>query len=275
MNTSTAIILGIIEGLTEFIPVSSTGHMIIVADWLKFKGDTAATFEIFIQLGAILAVVVLYKERFQALTKGTAPLGGRPHTESMSGFEGIKKIVIACIPAFILGFLFHSIIKEHLFSVITVAWALIVGGVAMIVIERRLGSQVDEEVKQSHDQLDQITTKQALQIGLFQCFALWPGMSRSASTIIGGLLSGVSRVAAAEFSFIIAVPVMCAAVGYDLLKSASAIAVSDLSFFAIGFIVSFFVAILAIKFFIGLLKRFTLAPFGWYRIVLGALLLLV
>lgn len=261
MSIYIAIILGIIEGLTEFIPVSSTGHMIIVGDWLKFKSDTAATFEIFIQLGAILAVVVLYRQRFLSLFDKKA--------SGLSGTDGIKKIAIACIPAFILGFLFHSIIKEHLFSVTTVAWALIVGGVVMIVVERRLDGG------SSSKDLDFITPRQALKIGLFQCFALWPGMSRSASTIIGGLLCGVSRVAAAEFSFIIAVPVMCAAVGYDLLKSASQIAVSDISFFAVGFIVSFFVAVIAIKFFIELLKRFTLVPFGWYRIALGSLLLII
>jgi len=254
-----AIILGIVEGLTEFIPVSSTGHLILFGDLLQFHGSKAQTFEIFIQLGAILAVLFLYPKRFTSL------LNFR-NKDGFSGREGIFKLFLACLPAFVLGFLFYQYIRDYLFTSLTVALALLAGGILMILIEKRSSTP-------SVLQLEDISYKKCLGIGLFQCLALWPGMSRSASTIIGGLVLGLERRIAAEFSFLVAVPVMSAAVLYDLWKSRAFLELSDLGIFAVGFLVSFVVAILAIKFFISILKKYTLAPFGWYRILVGLFVL--
>jgi undecaprenyl-diphosphatase len=257
-----AAVLGIIEGLTEFFPISSTGHMIIVGELLGFTGEKAETFEIFIQLGAILSVVVLYLNRFLGLLPWK--IGG----QGLTGLRGLWFLFVACVPVSILGLLFRSTIRDNLFSSFTVAIALIVGGVAMILLERL-------SLRPRVHTVDEITTKQALAIGCFQCLALWPGMSRSASTIIGGLLSGLQRQVAAEFSFLVAVPLMCAAVGWDLLKSIDHLSLSDIPLFSVGFVVSFLTAILAIRFFTSLLKRYTLSSFGYYRIVLGLAVLLL
>lgn len=253
----TALILGIVEGLTEYIPVSSTGHLVLVGDVLEFTGATAATFSVFIQLGAILAVVVLYWHRFRGL------LNFQRH-EGLEGFAGMLKLGVACLPALLLGALAHGAIKEKLFNPITVASALIIGGVVMIVIERRTRTPRVDDVAA-------LSLRDSLVIGLFQCFALWPGMSRSGSTIIGGMLVGCSRKVAAEFSFLVAVPIMVAAVGYDMLQSLHLLSADDVAVFAIGFVVSFVTAILAVRVFISLMQRTTLTPFGVYRIALGAL----
>lgn len=258
-----AALLGIVEGLTEFLPVSSTGHLILFGDLIEFHGALAGTFEIFIQLGAILAVVVLYKERFVALlpNKGV-------ESDRLSGVPGCVKLFVGCLPAFILGPLLHSTIKEMLFFPGPVALALIVGGVLLIAIERR---QREPSVCDVSD----ITLKQCFGVGVFQCLALWPGFSRSGATILGGLLLGLERKVAAEFSFLLAVPVMCAAVAYDLLKTAAGFSLQDLPVFALGFVISFMTAIAAIRFFLSLLTRFTLAPFGIYRIVIGICVLVL
>lgn len=254
--------LGILEGLTEFIPVSSTGHLILLDEVIAFQNKNAETFEIFIQLGAILAVVVLYFKRFTGLLNFTDNSASR-----FNGWLGIRKLFIACLPAFILGFLFHEIIKEYLFNSVTVAVALIVGGVIMIWIERK-------KLQPRVNQVEAISLTKCFYIGLFQCFALWPGMSRSGSTIIGGMLVGLNRTVAAEFSFLVAVPVMVVAVGYDMLKSFQSLYSDDLVLFAVGFIVSFVVALVAIKFFISILQRYTLVGFGYYRIILGIIVLI-
>lgn len=253
----TAVVLGVVEGITEYLPISSTGHLIIVSKLISFAGARAETFEIFIQLGAILAVAVLYKERFSAML----------HLVDREAQFGVAQISFACLPALILGALLHHAIKTYLFSTYTVALALLVGGIAMICIERLRLSATVAEVRQ-------ISFLKAFFIGCFQCLALWPGMSRSASTIVGGMLCGLTREAAAQFSFLIAVPIMCAAVGYDLLKSYKILALTDLPLFAVGTVVSFVVAAAAIKFLLAVLNRWTLAPFGYYRVVLAALLLL-
>lgn len=259
-----AALLGIIEGLTEFIPVSSTGHLIIIADLLAFTGSFAGSFEVFIQLGAILAVVFLYAQRFKALmTSGS--LEEVRNGYGFSGWVGITKLFLACLPAFVLGALLHGYIKSVLFGALPVACALLTGGVIMVLVERR-------EQRDHVTSIDAITYRQSFLIGVFQCFALWPGMSRSGSTIVGGMFLGLNRTVAAEFSFLVAVPVMCAAVAYDLLKSWSAIGMDALPVFAVGFVVSFITAIFAIKFFLSLLRRFNLAVFGYYRIVLALLI---
>ncbi|MDZ4785740.1 MAG: undecaprenyl-diphosphate phosphatase [bacterium] len=250
-----AIILGLVEGLTEFLPISSTGHMIIVGHWLGFEGNRAASFEVAIQLGAILAVVVLYWRRFTGLVSFKEKTG-------FSGISGMIKLAVASLPALIAGAFLHKYIKENLFSPTTVCFALVFGGVVMILIEKI-------NLKPSTTQIENISFKQSFYIGIFQVFALWPGMSRSASTIVGGMVLGVDRKTSAEFSFLIAVPIMVAAIGYDLLKSYSFLNSQDVSFFATGFIVAFISAILSIRFLIAFLGKYGLIYFGIYRIILG------
>lgn len=258
-----AVIMGLVEGLTEFLPVSSTGHLILAGHALDFTGAKADTFEIAIQLGAILSVVVLYHERFLGLLK-TDP--ARP----FSGPRGIWLLFLTSLPALGLGFLAHKAIKAHLFGPRTVALALLVGAVLMFVVEAR-AARLKRPLKRPVDSLDALTPGLALGIGLFQCLALWPGFSRSGATIMGGMLLNTGRKTAAEYSFLAAVPVMCAAVGYDLLKNGHLFASGDLVFLAVGFAVSFVSGWAAVKGFIGLLSRFTLRPFAWYRLALAPL----
>ena len=280
-----AVILGLVEGLTEFIPVSSTGHLIVAGHLLGFEGEKANTFEIFIQLGAILAVVFLYRERFFSLFSFgkkerfkigpgaknydlAGVVGGR-HGNHGATFAGINEMVLLALttlPALVFGFLAHSYIKKHLFNTTTVAIGLAVGGIAILVIERSV-----PKVKRSG--LDSLTWKDALAVGFFQCLALWPGVSRSGSTILGGMAIGIERKTAAEYSFLAAVPVMFAATAYDLLKSRSFLSSSDLPLFLVGFVVSFISALFAVKFFIHLLISHTLKPFGWYRIAVALVIL--
>ncbi|OIQ48943.1 Undecaprenyl-diphosphatase [Pseudodesulfovibrio hydrargyri] len=255
-----AIILGIVEGLTEFLPISSTGHLIIAGHLLNFTGPKAETFEIVIQLGAILAVVVLYWDRFVGLLFPDK-------SRKFSGVYGLWLLFLTSLPASVLGLLTHHYIKEYLFSPFTVAVALAVGAVLIFVVEGM-------DNRSTTLTLDEITPKTALGIGLFQCLALWPGFSRSASTIMGGMLLGAKRTVAAEYSFIAAVPIMFAATGYDFLKNYALFETGDLIFLLIGFVVSFIAAWLAVKGFIVLLGRLTLRPFAVYRIALAALILL-
>lgn len=256
-----AVILGIVEGLTEFIPVSSTGHLIIAGHLLGFEGAKASTFEVFIQLGAILAVVVLYKERFFHLFDFS-------RTRGFAGVNGMVLLGLTTLPALIFGALAHKFIKEHLFNTTTVAIGLGVGGVGILLAERFLP-------KAEKHGLDSLRPKDALLIGLFQCLSLWPGVSRAGATILGGMIIGTERKTAAEYSFLAAVPVMFAATAYDLYKSLPVLQASDIPFFAVGFIVSFVAAWLAVRTFIQILARYTLNPFGWYRIAAAVLLLLI
>ncbi len=254
-----AILIGLVEGLTEFIPVSSTGHMIIVGHLIGFTGERADAFEVFIQLGAILAVVGLYRQRFMALIPGRAPA----HPQGFSGWRGLGLLAATSAPALVLGKLAHHAIKEHLFSPLTVAVGLAVGGIGLILIETlKPRARVTD--------LDGITMREAVWVGLFQCLSLWPGMSRSGSTIIGGMLAGADRKTTAEYSFLAAVPIMFAATGYDLYKSRHFLHASDAPLFALGFLVSLVSAWFAIRFFIGFLGKHTLKGFGWYRLALAA-----
>lgn len=253
-----ALILGTVEGLTEFLPISSTGHLILIGDSLHFVGGQTATFDVAIQLGAILAVLVAYFPIFKALI---------PPKSWFSKFW--NTILIAIFPALIMGAAFHHIIKTYLFTPFTVALALVTGGFFMIGVEKWVSQ------KPKTNELDQITYKQALIIGLCQCASLWPGMSRSASSIMGGLVAGLDEEIAAKFSFIIAVPLMIAAVGYDLLKSWHFLSSSDLGYIAIGFCVAFLIALGSLKIMLAILKRFRLFPFAIYRIILGGFLLYV
>jgi undecaprenyl-diphosphatase len=263
-----AVVLGIVEGLTEFLPVSSTGHLILAGDLLGFTGPKAATFEIVIQLGAILAVVALYWRRFVGLIprpagRGRADALGRPR---FSGVRGLWLLFLTSLPASVLGLLTHHAIKEYLFGPRTVAWALGVGALAILVVEA-----VPRRVRRT--ELDEVTPLLALGIGCFQCLALWPGFSRSAATIMGGMLLGARRQLAAEYSFIAAVPIMVAATGYDMLKSLDLFTAADVPMLAVGFVVSFLAAWGAVKWFIALLGRTTLRPFAVYRLALAPLVL--
>jgi undecaprenyl-diphosphatase len=258
-----SVILAIIEGLTEFIPVSSTGHMILLGNFIEFTGEKAASFEIFIQLGAILAVVVLYRDRFW----GLIPQLSSSQSFAKSIFYGEKKptithIFLGIIPVLIVGFFSYRVIKEVLFNPVTVSFALIFGGLIMIIVEIL-------PITKKTDQVDEITLKQALLIGFGQCLAVWPGMSRSGATIVTGLILGIRHRAIADFSFIIAVPVMLAAVAYDLLKSWHLLEFADLGYFITGFIIAFLVSWASIKWFLKILTKVTLLPFGIYRIILG------
>lgn len=256
MDFIDAIILGLIEGVTEFLPISSTGHLILTSHFLGLTGESTKTFEIVIQLGAIMAVVFLYKQRVLDLFK-------RQTARPFSGLFALISLALTTAPAMVLGFLFHDFIKSNLFNPLTVALALAVGGIVMLLFERFIPT------KEPVQSLDHLTHKQAFLIGVFQCFALWPGMSRSGATIIGGLLSGLDRRVAAEYSFLAAIPVMFLATGYDLLKSIHSLSIHDAPLFAVGFVIAFLSALVAIKFFIHQLQKHSLAPYGVYRLILA------
>ena len=255
-----AFVLGLVEGATEFIPVSSTGHLILAADWLGFEGETATTFEIFIQLGAILAVLWLFRAKvFGALAHArTSPVARR----------FLLNLAIAFVPAAVLGFLIHDFITEHLFSPRVVAITMVLGGVAILCVER-WHRPADAET------VDDISPGKALGIGLAQCLSLIPGVSRSGATIMGALALGTSRIAATEFSFFLAIPVMFAATGYELLGSLDALTLNDLPVFAIGFGISFLSAVVVVKAFLGFVSKHSFVPFAVYRIVFGIVLLAI
>lgn len=256
-----AVILGIVEGLTEFLPVSSTGHLILAGHALGFSGAKADTFEVFIQLGAILAVVWLYRDKFLGLLKLRQKTG-------FEGQRGLELLALTTLPALIAGFLLHDYIKAHLFQPASVAISLALGGVIILIFEHF-------PHKAKTVKLEEISRKQALGIGLAQLAALWPGISRSGSTIIGGVLYGLDRKTAVEYSFLAAVPVMIAATGYDLLKSLSVIHGSDIPLFVVGFLTAFVAALLAVKYFVSFVQRYSFKAFGYYRIVLAVIVFLV
>jgi undecaprenyl-diphosphatase len=258
MSIFQAIILAIVEGLTEYLPVSSTGHMIITSSIMGIhKAEFTKLFEVAIQLGAIIAVVVLYGKKFF----------------DKRAFEFYTKLIVAVIPALVLGFLLGDYIDELLESPTTVAIALIFGGIIFLFIDKLFttGSINKEE---------RIKNSKAFMVGLWQCLALIPGTSRSAASIIGGLQQGFTRKIAAEFSFFLAVPTMCAATGYKLLKAVKETPQmlqdkQNLILLGVGNLVAFLVAIAAIKFFIGFVQRFGFKYFGWYRIVAGTVILIL
>ncbi len=257
----TAIVLGIVEGLTEFLPVSSTGHLIVVGSLLNFEGARASTFEVFIQLGAILAVVILFWDRFIHLLDFK-------RKEGFAGLRGIGLLVVTSVPALTIAALGYDFIKEQLFSPLTVAIGLGIGGIAIIIVEKVLKGS-------THTGLDSITWTDALVIGLFQILALWPGVSRSAATILSGMGRGLDRRTSAEYSFFAAVPALAAAALYDLYKNIGALQSSDILIFGLGFVVAFVSAWLAVKFFLKLVSTNNLIPFGWYRILVAVVILLV
>jgi undecaprenyl-diphosphatase len=252
-----ALALGAIEGLTEFLPVSSTGHLIIAGDVLDFTGERAKTFEIFIQLGAILSVVWHYRERLWTVA---TTLSEKPAQRFLAN------LLIAWLPAAIIGFLLHKYIKQYLFNPTTVAVALIAGGLLILLIERTPRQPRVES-------LEQLAPLDALKVGIAQTASLFPGISRAGATIMGGLLSGLSRRTATEFSFFLAIPTMFAATIYDLLSSRHALDADDLVLLAIGFVVAFITALVVIRAFLHYVSRHNFVPFAHYRIIFGALVL--
>ncbi|HPC84321.1 MAG TPA: undecaprenyl-diphosphate phosphatase [Thermoanaerobaculaceae bacterium] len=265
-----ALILGIVEGLTEFLPVSSTGHLILVGEWLGFAGERAETFEIFIQLGAILAVLWLYRQRFWGLaSEGVRGRAWWPRPGT-GGFT-LAHLALACAPAFVLGALLHSPIKAYLFSSRPVVAGLMAGGLLMVGAERWGGRRQGPEART----LDEVTLLQALAVGCVQCLALWPGFSRSGATISGGLLAGLDRRTATELSFVVAVPVMVAATLFDLVRSWQVLDAGFSLVLAVGTLVSFAVAWAAVLGFLRLVQHCSLVPFAVYRFALAAVLVLV
>jgi len=266
MNLFQAAILGAVEGLTEFLPVSSTGHLILAAHAMGLVGRAMDDFEIVIQAGALLAVLWLYRARvLEALRGATRP--------GSAGQRLLLGLLVAFVPAAVLGLALHHKIEEHLFGPVPVAVALFAGGIVMVVFERR---RRKHGVTPRYDLVDSIPLRVAFLIGVFQCLSLWPGVSRSMVTILGALLLGCSAVAAAEFSFLLALPTLGAATLYDLVKSRedllSGAAVGPAAMI-VGLAVAAVVAVIAIRSFIRWLTRHGLEPFGWYRIALGILLL--
>ncbi len=257
-----AFILGIIEGLTEFLPVSSTGHMIIVGHLLGFTGQKAETFAVIIQLGSILAVVVLFWRRLFALIG--IHFGPIPHQGKIRHLT-LLHLLLAMTPAVIAGLLFHDAIKS-LFNPQSVMYALIWGAVLLLIAEglKAKNPQTTE--------LDQMTYRQAFMIGCFQCLALWPGFSRSGATIAGGMLMGITRYTASEFSFILAVPMMLGASGLSFYNSLTFLTFSDLPLFTMGFITAFLVAIVTMKTFLALIQRISFIPFAVYRFIVATVI---
>lgn len=254
------VLLGIVEGLTEFIPVSSTGHLILAGELLGFNSAAAGTFEIVIQLGAILAVIVLYWRRFWDVFVGL--LHAEPRAIAFT-----RNLALGFLPSAVIGLIVYKVVKAMLETPVIVAIALIVGGVAILVIERVVRAPTTHTV-------EDMSWKTALGIGFVQCLSMIPGVSRSGATIMGALGLGVERRTAAEFSFFLAVPTMLAASGYDLYKSGGALGSDDWTAIAVGFIVSFLVAVIVIRWFIGIVGKYGFAPFAWYRIVVGSIALI-
>ncbi|MES2562776.1 MAG: undecaprenyl-diphosphate phosphatase [Pseudomonadota bacterium] len=254
-----ALILGVVEGLTEFLPISSTGHLIIASQLLGFHDEKGKVFEIAIQTGAMLAIIWEYRARFsRALTGLTSdPIAQR----------FVCNLIVAFIPAAFLGLAFGSLIKAHLFYAVPVALAFIIGGFIILWVERRPRPVRVQEV-------DEMTWKDALKIGLAQSFALIPGTSRSGATIIGGMLFGLSRKAATEFSFFLAVPTLIAAGVYDLIKHRALLSVADLPVFSVGLITAFISAFVCVRWLIRYITSHDFTVFAWYRIVFGAIVLI-
>ncbi|HQL01184.1 MAG TPA: undecaprenyl-diphosphate phosphatase [Smithellaceae bacterium] len=247
MDIFQAIILSIVEGLTEFLPISSTGHMILASYIMKIHDDAfVKTFQIAIQIGAIAAIVMLYYKRF------------------IQGVTIYIKLGIAFIPTAIVGFLAYKTIKTYLFNPLGVSLALVIGGVILIGIDKWVVTR-----KSRYVELEEISFKNAFFIGLAQCVSMIPGVSRAAATIIGGVANGLNKKQATEFSFLLAVPTMCAATGYDLLKTDATLSSNEFLLLAAGFVGAFISAWVAVKIFIRFVENHGFAAFGYYRIVLG------
>ena len=260
-----ALILGVVEGLTEFLPVSSTGHLIVVGSLLNFTDDHAKTFDVVIQLGAILAVCWEFRRRIGSVVAG---LPNRPDARRFT-----LNVIIATIPAIVLGLLFEKAIKAALFSPVPVAFALVAGGVVILWAEARQRARGDVAARVQN--VDDLSPLDALKVGLAQCFALIPGMSRSGSTIIGGMLFGLERRVATEFSFFLAIPIIFGATAYELYKDWHLLSVDALGSFALGFVAAFISAFACVRWLLRYISAHDFTVFAWYRIGFGLLILLV
>jgi undecaprenyl-diphosphatase len=260
-----ALILGVVEGLTEFLPVSSTGHLIVVGSLLNFTDEHAKTFDVVIQLGAILAVCWEFRRRIGTVVAG---LPSRPEARRFT-----LNVIIATVPAIVLGLLFEKTIKAALFSPVPVAFALVVGGVVILWAEARQRARGDAVVRVRD--VDDMSALDALKVGLAQCFALIPGTSRSGATIIGGMLFGLERRVATEFSFFLAIPIIFGATGYELYKDWHLLSVDALGSFALGFVAAFISAFACVRWLLRYISAHDFTVFAWYRIGFGLLILLV
>jgi undecaprenyl-diphosphatase len=253
-----ALILSFVEGITEFLPISSTGHMILTSSLLGIQAESfVKTFEVAIQLGAVLAIVALYARTL------------------VRGILIYKKLFVAFVPAGVLGFLFHDVIKTYLFSPEVVAWALIGGGVVLLFVDRWFEKR--EQSRSAHESadLEKVSYRSVFWIGVFQCLALIPGVSRAGATIVGGMVRGLSRAKATEFSFLLALPTMVVATGFDLLKTSADFSLREYELLALGILGAFVSAFFAVRFFLRFVERRGFALFGWYRIVVGVVVLVV
>jgi undecaprenyl-diphosphatase len=253
MNIIQSIILSIIEGLTEFLPISSTGHMILASSIMNIPEDAfVKTFEISIQIGAIMAIVLLYAKRF------------------LQGISIYFKLAIAFLPTGIIGFLAYPYIKTYLFNPIIVSISLVLGGIVLILIDKKV---VGQESKTA--ELENISYKNAFFIGLFQSISMIPGVSRAAATIVGGIFNGLDKKQAIEFSFLLAVPTMFAATGYDLYKTTIGFSGHEIFLMSLGLVVAFITAWIAVKVFIKIVQNYGFKYFGYYRIIIGIIFLLL
>ncbi|MFZ1792532.1 MAG: undecaprenyl-diphosphate phosphatase [Anaerolineae bacterium] len=257
------IVMGIVEGLTEFLPISSTGHLILAGSLLNFPERIRATFEIFIQLGAILAVVVFF-------WRDLLPLVQRALKGDAAARRLMIAVAIAFVPAAVVGVLASSAIKKILFGALPVSLAMIIGGVIMLAVENAIAKRQPSETG-----VENVSYKSALGVGVAQIAALWPGMSRSASTLVGGVLMGLDRATALRFSFYLAIPTLLIATIYDFVKSIKDIQGGDLPVFALGAAVAFAAALVVVKWFLGWVSHHDLKPFAWYRIVVGTVILVL
>lgn len=255
-----AFLLGLLEGLTEFLPVSSTGHLILASELIGFTGEGSVAFKIAIQLGAILAVLVAYRQRFAGIAAGL--LQREPGAIAFT-----RNILLGFLPAMVVGVFAYSAIRKLIESPLTVAIALILGGVAILLIEKLVKPRIAGTV-------EGMPARTALGVGLVQCLAMIPGVSRSGATIMGGLLMGLDRKTAAEFSFFLAVPTMAAATVYSLYKERHLLNADDMGLIAIGFVTAFISALLVVRWLVGFVGRHGFAPFAWYRIALGSVAIL-
>src|SRR3989339_1245503 len=255
-----AVILGVVEGLTEFLPISSTGHLILAAEMLGAGGEKAKLFEVFIQLGAILAVLWIYRAKIISV------IGGLPKEAGARRLA--LGLVVAFLPAAVVGAAAHGAIKKYLFGTHTVAAALVAGGLVMLYIESR-------KHRNSIESVDALTLRSAFAVGVAQVFALVPGVSRAGATIMGGLLAGMSRKTATEFSFFLAIPTMLAATTFDLAKGYSALTSGDMKILAVGFIAAFVSALWVVRWLLAFISHNDFKLFAWYRIIFGIFLMLL
>ena len=256
-----ALFLGFIEGLTEFLPISSTGHLILFGHMIDFQSDDGRVFEVVIQLGAILAVCWLYRKKIFDLIKGF--FSGDPEARHFA-----ISVIIAFIPAVVIGVLAVDFIKQVLFSPLVVAIALIIGGLIIFWVESK-------QFEHKTTEATAITFKQALIVGFVQCVAMIPGTSRSGATIVGGMFAGLSRKAATEFSFFLAMPTMLGAATYDLIRNADVLTQDNLLNISLGFVTAFIAALLVVQALVRFVEKHTLRVFAWYRIILGVIIMIV